>query len=66
MHIPEYFEIKDREVLERFIKANGFATIVSVDSQYPVATHKPIELEETLLRFHYSSLALPRKPTIII
>lgn len=45
MHIPKLFEITDNKIIEQFIKENGFATIISMGSEYPVGTHIPIELE---------------------
>jgi transcriptional regulator len=45
MHIPKLFEITDNTIIEQFIKENGFATIISKGSDYPVGTHIPIELE---------------------
>lgn len=45
MHIPQYFAIKDRNIIESFINENSFATIVSASDSYPLATHIPIELE---------------------
>ncbi len=45
MHIPKLFEITDNKIIEQFIKENGFATLISKGSEYPVGTHIPIELE---------------------
>ncbi len=45
MHIPKLFEITDNAIMEQFIKENGFATLISKGSDYPVGTHIPIELE---------------------
>jgi transcriptional regulator len=45
MHIPKPFEIKNISVIEQFIKETGFATIISAGSNFPTATHIPIELE---------------------
>ncbi len=45
MHIPKLFEITDAAIIEQFIKENGFATIISAGSNFPVGTHIPIELE---------------------
>ena len=46
MYIPRYFEITDPLVIEQFIKENSFATIVSTGTEFPIATHIPIELEK--------------------
>lgn len=45
MHVPKYFEVKDRAIIEQFIKENSFATLITKGSDYPVGTHIPIELE---------------------
>lgn len=45
MYIPNAFEITDEAVIEEFIKANNFATVVTQGSEYPIATHIPVELE---------------------
>ncbi len=45
MHIPILFEITDPQVIDRFIKENGLGTLISKGTDFPVATHIPIELE---------------------
>lgn len=45
MHVPKYFEVKDRNVIGQFIKENSFATLITKGSDYPVGTHIPMELE---------------------
>jgi transcriptional regulator len=45
MHIPGLFEIKDTALIHQFIKEIGFATLVTANNAYPVATHIPLELE---------------------
>ena len=46
MYIPNQYEITDPLLIEQFIKENGFATIISTGSVFPIATHIPIELEK--------------------
>jgi len=45
MHVPKQFEITDNTIIERFIKENGLATIISRGTEFPIGTHIPIELE---------------------
>jgi transcriptional regulator len=45
MYIPNIYQIEDAAVIENFIRANGFATIVSPTNTYPVATHIPLDLQ---------------------
>ncbi|MEO6303256.1 MAG: FMN-binding negative transcriptional regulator [Bacteroidia bacterium] len=45
MHIPSLFEIKDKDLIHQFIKETGFATLITANGAYPVATHIPLELE---------------------
>lgn len=47
MHVPKQFKITDQNVIEEFIRENGFATLISMGSEYPVGTHIPIELEKS-------------------
>ena len=59
MHVPKSFEITDPEIIEQFIKENGFATLISKGSDYPVGSHIPVEVEinekgEKVLRGHIS------------
>ena len=45
MYIPNHFRVTDQSIIEKFINLNGFATIVTQDGKYPMATHIPVELE---------------------
>ncbi len=45
MYIPKIFEITDKNIIEQYIKENGFATLITKDSNFPTGTHIPIELE---------------------
>lgn len=45
MHIPAHFRVTDRSIIERFIRTNSFATLVTSNESFPMATHIPIELE---------------------
>ncbi len=45
MHIPKMFEITDINIIEKFIKETGLATVITKGSTFPVGTHIPIELE---------------------
>jgi transcriptional regulator len=45
MYVPEIFEITDSKIIEQFIKENGFATLITSGSPFPVGTHIPMLLE---------------------
>lgn len=45
MHIPKLFNITDNDIIETFIKENGFATLITIGATFPNGTHIPIELE---------------------
>lgn len=45
MYIPEIFEITDPKIIEQFIKENGFGTLITASSPFPVGTHIPMLLE---------------------
>jgi transcriptional regulator len=45
MHIPKLFEITDDSIIEKFVKENGLATLITKSSDFPVGTHIPIDLE---------------------
>ncbi len=45
MYIPSHFRVNDPSLIERFIRLNSFATLISPGELYPLATHIPIELE---------------------
>ena len=60
MYIPKINHIENQAEIFDFIKNNGFATLISVDTEgVPLATHIPITLEftpnkEPILRGHVS------------
>lgn len=41
MYIPKIYKIEDREIIEEFIRKNGFATIISSTD----STHVPLDLQ---------------------
>jgi len=45
MYIPKPYRVKDIEKIEKFIKENSFATLISQGEKFPYATSIPIELE---------------------
>ena len=45
MWIPEKYKIGDNKTIEDFIASIGLATLITMDNDFPVATHTPIELE---------------------
>lgn len=45
MYIPNHFRVTDQSIIEKFIKSNGLATIITKGGEYPMATHIPVELE---------------------
>ncbi len=46
MYSPNPFRIEDILILKKFIKSNGFATLVSTHNTNPLATHIPLYIEE--------------------
>lgn len=46
MYIPNAFRVDDQGELLAFMRANSFATLVSVERGAPVATHLPLLVEE--------------------
>lgn len=52
MYIPRHFAVTDREVLDRVIRENGFATLVSCGAEEPFATHVPLLLDGEVLIGH--------------
>ena len=44
MYIPKHFIEKDKTEIKKFIRENGFATLITCHEPYPQATHIPIEL----------------------
>jgi transcriptional regulator len=48
MYIPEHFNITDTSVIDDFVRANAFATVISSDADgIPIASHLPLVLEIT-------------------
>ncbi len=47
MYIPDIYRNDDPEEISRFIRANGFATLVTTADGNPWATHLPLMLRET-------------------
>jgi transcriptional regulator len=45
MYIPEAFRVADRDVIERFLAAHGFAAVVSQTDEGLLATHVPLLVE---------------------
>ena len=46
MYTAKYFKPKSIEQVEKFIKENGFAILMSVHKQRPIATHIPLFFEK--------------------
>ncbi|MBC8078031.1 MAG: FMN-binding negative transcriptional regulator [Chloroflexales bacterium] len=46
MYIPNAYREDDQATLVAFMRANSFATLVSIDNGAPVATHLPLVVEE--------------------
>ena len=47
MYVPKRYEEKNVEELHEFIRANGFAVLISYDQNSPIATHLPLQLHQT-------------------
>src|SRR5579859_235201 len=45
MYIPSRYKELDPEVIEQFLRANDFATLVSFDGQRPIATHLLVDFQ---------------------
>ena len=45
MWIPEKYRIEDDRTIQDFIASVGLAILITMDNDYPIATHSPIELE---------------------
>jgi transcriptional regulator len=61
MWIPDYYKIEDKQIITDFIKSVSLGTLVSQDIDYPMATHTPMEIEETengtqMLRGHIAKV----------
>jgi transcriptional regulator len=56
MYIPKHFEIKDQDVIEKFIENYSFATLFSQHNGEPCATHLPLILkkDEQALYGHFA------------
>ncbi len=52
MYIPRHFAVQDREKLDRFIRENSFATLITSGEDGPFATHIPLLLEGDVLIGH--------------
>ncbi len=69
MYVPKINAMENQDEIYDFIKNNGFATLISVDTEgMPLATHIPITLELTekgtpILRGHVSK-ANPHAPLL--
>jgi transcriptional regulator len=46
MYVPPLFRETDPDFIRKFLKENGFATLVSCVQGIPVATHLPLEVNE--------------------
>jgi transcriptional regulator len=44
MYVPKPFQVTDPEIIDQFIRENGFATLISKSAAFPSATHIPLEL----------------------
>jgi transcriptional regulator len=45
MYIPSRYKELDPDVIEQFLRANDFATLVSFDGQRPIATHLLVDFQ---------------------
>ena len=45
MYVPPRYRVSDDQEIDSFIRANGFATLVSHGSEGLMATHVPVELD---------------------
>lgn len=47
MYIPKHYQKKDYQEIKKFLTTYNFATIVTNDGTMPIATHLPVNIEET-------------------
>ncbi|WP_375563161.1 FMN-binding negative transcriptional regulator [Bernardetia sp. OM2101] len=76
MWIPEKYKIEDQKIIKEFIDCVGLAALVTMSSDFPVATHTPIELEydengKQILRGHIAkanpqSKILETQPNVLV
>ena len=54
MYIPSFNRIEDRQSINAFLHAHGFATVISNDGEKILATHLPVMFDESanVLRSH--------------
>lgn len=45
MWVPEKYKIEENKTIREFIIKTGLATLITMNNNYPIATHTPIELE---------------------
>ncbi len=45
MWVPEKYKIEEDKTIREFIIKTGLATLITMNNNYPIATHTPIELE---------------------
>ena len=69
MWIPDKYKIEDNKTIEDFIASVGLATLITMDNDFPIATHTPIELEydnngKQILRGHIAK-ANPQSEILI-
>jgi len=75
MWIPKHYRLEDKQAINNFVKEVGLATLICMGQKYPIATHKPIEIEqntagEDVLRGHIpktnpQSKLLREKPNVL-
>jgi transcriptional regulator len=47
MYIPKLYREEDREKILEFLQKNNFPVLVTYDGEKPIATHLPVEINET-------------------
>jgi transcriptional regulator len=47
MYIPKLYREEDREKILEFLRQNNFPALVTYDGEKPIATHLPVEVDET-------------------
>lgn len=64
MYAPSHFKIDDLNSIEKFVKKNSFATIISSTDSYPLASHTPLLIRKRDGEyFLYGHLARANKHT---
>lgn len=46
MYVPKAFEVRDAAIIDAFIQEHPFISLITVQDEYPIATHLPINAKK--------------------